>query len=647
MGKIQLLDKAVAELIAAGEVVERPASIVKELLENAVDAGATQISVEIRGGGIAYIRVSDNGSGIPAEEIPTAFLRHATSKLRRAEDLEGIATMGFRGEALASIAAMSRVEMTTRTAGEEEGTVYRMEGGVFQSGEPAGCPVGTSIVVRDVFYNTPARMKFLKKDVAEGNAIAQAVDRLAMAHPEIAFRFIRDGQTRLTTSGGGDLRAVMAAVYSREFVKDLLPVGYAHENGIRVTGLVSTPAGAKPSRGYQTFYINRRYVRTRTCAAAVEEAFKTLMPAGRFPACVLNLEIGAGSVDVNVHPAKIEVRFVDERPIFQAVYYAVKTALNRLENPLSAQGIQVRAGGEDNDRPVPQKPEPSGQQRMSAGQFREIFRFGSKEDSLWKKPVSLGASRLDIAVEEEPVSAAAPVIPNRSPYSDKISHPPRDTIFGEDAAKPTEKTTFNMTEQTEEVLGNPASPEPLRLIGELFGTYILLESAEAFLLVDKHAAHERICYERLKSGVDAGESQILLTPQAVTMNKRDYAATLENLEALSKVGFAVEDFGDGTVMVREVPIELQQQDIGYILLEVVDKLRRGSGDLTPAALDRIYYSIACKSAVRGGEKSSPEELRELVRRLEENPQVTHCPHGRPVTVALSKYEVEKMFGRQG
>lgn len=641
MPKIHVLDKAVAELIAAGEVVERPASIVKELIENAIDAGSTAVTVEIRGGGIGYIRVSDNGCGIAREDIPNAFLRHATSKVRTADDLTGILTLGFRGEALASIAAMCRVELTTKTAGETEGTLCRAEGGEVLSAEPVGCPTGTTIVVRDVFYNTPARMKFLKKDTGEGNAVALAVDKCALSHPKVAFRFLRDGQDKLRTSGGGDLLAVIRAIYGKAFADGMLSIKYDYEDKIRVHGYVSNPSDAKASRTYQNFFLNGRYVRSRTASAALEEGFKNKLMSGKFPACVLNLHVGAETVDVNVHPAKIEVRFADEKPVFHAVYFAVKSAL----------AAAVGAGSPGSQRPEPppsfrtEKPAvatPAAQPRMTAGEFRALFDNNDKPGPRYSQPVSLRMPNIDVAVDED----FSGKIGGEPSGSDKKNTNASGIIWEGNARIPPRNDTISI-EPLYAREEQPQEESHARLIGEAFSTYILVERADELLLVDKHAAHERILYERLKARDNPKDRQVLLEPQAVTLSKEDYNAVIEGHSHLEGMGFSVDDFGDGTVLVREVPVELGQKDIAYIIGEIAAKLRAGNLDLTPEVLDRLYYSIACRAAVKGGDRNHPVELEAILHALGKNPDITHCPHGRPVTVALTRRKVEKLFGRLG
>lgn len=680
MAVINVLEKHVAELIAAGEVVERPASIVKELLENAIDAGAKNISVEILGGGVRMIRITDDGCGISREDLPKAFLRHATSKVRDANDLDSILTLGFRGEALASVAAMCRVEIITKTAEENEGTAYSIEGGNCTGCVPAGCPTGTTITVRDVFFNTPARVKFLKKDVSEGNSVAQVVDKCALSHPEIAFKFIRDGAVKLKTSGGGDLLAVIYAIHGREFANEMLAVDYVYEKFARVSGYISKPGAVKPSRTYQTFFINGRFVKTRTGAAALEEAYKNKIMGGKHPACFLNIELDAADVDVNVHPTKLEVRFVNEKPVFSSVYYAVKTALQKLETPLgiAAQGAKPIAdmfAGHADEMPI--------QQRLTAAEYRERYaeiHHAAKGDtglhepqqvqytnataeevtgktafiaepqqiqytdikpvSFTHKPLAMRSSRIDISVDDgEDFSSYSSV----STGFGKILPQKIGKISESHATKPDNIDTIPTEHENHaESIGNSTE---FRLIGELFETYILLEQNGELVVLDKHAAHERILYEKLKAEISYGNRQMLLAAQSVALSREEHTALLESLEQVERLGFLIEDFGGSTVVVREVPIELSSADIEYILREIADKLKNGSQDLTPHVLDRLYYSIACRSAIKARDKSSAAELNVLVRQLQENPSITHCPHGRPVLVRMTRREIEKLFGR--
>lgn len=632
MARINVLDQTVAELIAAGEVVERPAAVVKELVENAIDAGGRNISVEISGGGIRLIRISDDGCGIAKDDIPRAFMRHATSKVCKAEDLDEIMTLGFRGEALASVAAMCRVELATRTDDDEEGTVYTIEGGSFMGSGPVGRPRGTTIAVRDIFFNTPARMKFLKKDVSEGNAVEQVVERCMLSHPEIAFRFVRDGQLKLKSSGSGELLPVIAAVFGREISGGMRKVDYALDDSIRVEGYVTDPASARASRQFQVFFINGRYVKTKTAAAALDEAFKGKLQTGRFAACVLNIALSPGVVDVNVHPAKIEVRFANERPVFSAVYYAVKSAIAAAGQPDSGV-LSPELSVKLNAFTLRETPTTYDQPRIASSVPVFAAPEAERKNPL-SRPLSLRSPSIDIEVDEEPMRKKL----TNPRFSDKISLFDNDKIIETVAAK-TENSPTNNIEAAPQ-----ADAEDFRVIGEALGTYILLELGDSIVLIDKHAAHERILYERLRRDISLGNRQVLLVPQTVPMDQSDRAALLEHPEAAEKLGFMIEDFG-GSLMVREIPLELAQADVEQILSDLAAKLRRGSFDYSPAALDKLLFSIACRSAIKARDKNNPEELREIARLLRDDPSITHCPHGRPVRVRLSRRELEKMFGR--
>ena len=632
--RIHLLEKKVAELIAAGEVVERPCSVVKELVENCIDAGATAVTVEIKNGGVRYIRVTDNGCGIAREDVPTAFLRHATSKVYKESDLDAISTLGFRGEALASVAAVAHVELITRPSEEPIGTRYCIDGGEETLLEDAGCPKGTTILVRDLFYNTPARMKFLKKDVSEANAVASAVDRIALSHPEVSVKFIRDGKQERMTPGDGKLLSAIHAVFGRQFAQSLLPVDYAL-GGVKVSGYISKPSASRPNRSMQSFFINGRYVRTRTAAVALEEACKGSVMVGKFPACVLNIELNLTLVDVNVHPAKIEVRFVNERPIFDAVYHACKNALGAdtpaQEIDLSQVSKLVRTPKAEtaqqltlSSTPAPAKaPPPKRSVDRAAFQAPADISYAPSPivsiPSIPKAPAVPRNPGWDIVVEEEPKEPQAPPAP-KQPVNPPLA--------------PSKEPAPND--------GAPFARE-VRLIGEAFSTYILLECADELLLIDKHAAHERLLYERIKSQAQL-TPQLLLAPVTVTLDRESYAAVLENFETLSSLGFETEDFGAGAVLVRSAPLQMDGQDAGDLVAEIAGKLTKNVKDLTPERLEWVYHSVACRAAVKAGDHSNPRELFDLAKRtLEED--VRHCPHGRPVAVRLTKKQLEKQFGR--
>ncbi len=636
MPKINVLPREIYELIAAGEVVERPSSAVKELLENSVDAGADSITLEIKAGGIKYIRITDNGCGIAREDVRNAFTGHATSKISVSDDLDCVATLGFRGEALASIAAVSRVEMFTRTAEEETGTHAVVEGGQFISIDDAGCPVGTTIVVRDIFYNVPARMKFLKKDVTEANSVAAVADRLAVSHPEIAVRFIRDGKQTLCSSGDGKLISAVYAVYGKDFADSLIPVSGSNST-VKVEGYVSKPLAARANRNMQLFYVNGRMVRTKTACAALEEAFKGSIMVGKFPSCVLNLTMPYNFVDVNVHPAKTEVRFANEKEVFSAVYYAVKTALE--------QGDRVPA--QDASKIINQRVQ---KQWFSATEPAKQVHFQPVS-----QPVTPAPQKPAEPVETEPV--ALPVIQEKPPvlkvesptdsYSAQKDEPDligNFTPVKKDVAPVEVKTEQHEIKEEKIALTTEDVPQA-RAIGEVFGTYILVEYGKELLLIDKHAAHERIIYEQLKEQNKNIASQMLISPVAVHLSREEYAAVTADLDLLAESGFSVEDFGDGTVLVSEYPVILEGVDIAAQLTEIAGYLAKNIRQVTTEKLDWIFHSAACRAAVKAGDSTTLFEMQKFTEKVLSMPDIRYCPHGRPVIAKLTKHELERLFGR--
>ncbi len=653
MPKIQVLDKQVAELIAAGEVVDRPSSVIKELAENAVDAGATVITVEIRRGGVTFMRVTDNGCGIAPEDVPTAFLRHATSKVLLEDDLNSIATLGFRGEALASISAVAHVEMLTRAAGAETGVRYLCGGGEEGRLEEAGCPQGTTILVRDLFYNTPARMKFLKKDATEGNAVAGILDKLALSHPEISFRFIRDGKEQLHTPGDGKLSSTIYAVYGREFSSALIPVDYTLDH-VKVWGCVSAPTSSRPNRSMQNFFINGRFVRSRTAMAALEEAYKDSIMVGKFPACVLHLQLAFSAVDVNVHPAKMEVRFVNERPIFDAVYHGVKSALQAGDRPkvmewkkppVSPYAPVPERQEQLRLQPVPPTPQPKPVVSVPAARPapapRPVSLLQDSEKRPEKEPsFSRFVDRmLDQEVRPEP--ATAEPIPKTS-KTEPISPPLAPSLPKRPLEAPAAPEREPAPTNPQSSLGEFHS----RIIGEAFGTYLIVQySGEELMFIDKHAAHERLLYERLKRENAGGEAQTLLQPVTVTLDKEEYSAVLGHLEELSQVGFEVEDFGSGTVLVRTAPLLLDGGDAAGAVMEIAGYLASLKHRMTTEHMDWVYHNVACRAAMKAGDSISKEEMISLAEELERNPEVRYCPHGRPVYILLRRRDLERQFGR--
>ncbi len=645
MPKINVLPREIYELIAAGEVVERPSSAVKELLENSVDAGADSITLEIKAGGIKYIRITDYGCGIAREDVRNAFTGHATSKITVSDDLDCVATLGFRGEALASIAAVSRVEMFTRTVEEETGTHAVVEGGQFISIDDAGCPVGTTIVVRDIFYNVPARMKFLKKDVTEANSVAAVADRLAVSHPEIAVRFIRDGKQTLCSSGDGKLISAVYAVYGKEFADSLIPVSGSNST-VKVDGYVSKPLNARANRNMQLFYVNGRMVRTKTACAALEEAFKGSVMVGKFPSCVLNLTMPYNFVDVNVHPAKTEVRFANEKEVFSAVYYAVKTALEQGDKAPTQDASKII-----NQRVQKQlfaAVEPAKQLRFQQGvsvtpQPEKTFVKAVDYVTAEKSAVSTSAVK---PVYEEPASSSAAVESVSDNYS-AVDEAEPDLLGGyvSPVKSQTVEVKVEAPQSTPEIEITEEEKTHVRAVGELFSTYILVEYGNEILLIDKHAAHERIIYEQLKAQHKNIPSQMLLSPITVHLSREEYTAVIAGIDLLADSGFAVEDFGDGTVIVSEYPVILEGADIAAQLTEIAGYLADNIREVTTEKLDWIFHSAACRAAVKAGDVTTDYELRQFAERVLSMPDIRYCPHGRPVLASLTRRDIERLFGR--
>ncbi len=665
MPKINVLSKQLAELIAAGEVVERPASVIKELLENSIDAGADTVTVEIKNGGITYMRITDNGCGISREDIRNAFVSHATSKIANADDLNSIMTLGFRGEALASISAVARVEVMTATPDETVGTRYVIESGEEILCDDAGCPKGTTIIVRDLFYKTPARMKFLKKDVTEANAVAGVIDRIALSHPEVSIRFIREGKQVLITSGRGDLHTCIREVFGKEFAETLIPAS-AETNGVKISGYVSKPVAARPNRNMQFFFINNRLIKTGTGSAALSEAYKNSVMVGKFPSCVLNIELNPSLVDVNVHPAKTEVRFSDERMIFNAVYYACKNALAVGDTPK-----QVREIKKDFYK-APEKPAEQLTMQRKPEPVADFWQHIPKTQA----PVQTAKPVADVEVKSVEVKSAeikpVEVKPVQSQNVARLSSPDNkpcnkpetteDILLHSPAKKQEEPVNAEKTavrvipvEITEPVQPEKAdvpesekntfNDEEFLLIGEAFKTYIICEYCGKMVIIDKHAAHERIIYEKLKKESGERTPQLLLMPVTVTLSKEEYAATLENLELINDSGFEVEDFGGGCVIVRECPMELSADDVEEVISEIAGRFVDKKQDVAFEKMDWIFHSVACRSAIKAGNFTSRLEMERFAKQLLSMPDIRYCPHGRPVLIEMTKRELEKNFGR--
>ena len=630
MSKIIQLSPHVANLIAAGEVVERPASVVKELLENAVDAGATQVTVEIRDGGMTFLRVTDNGCGMSAEDARTAFLRHATSKLRTAEDLSAIATMGFRGEALAAIASVSRIDLLTKTPGAISGTGLHLEAGNIAEESEAGCPEGTTIIVRDLFFNTPARMKFMKSDTVEGSKVTAAVQLQALAHPEVAFRFLRDGKEVLSTPGTGSLEAAAYCVYGRDSGK-MIPLSSKWES-FTLTGFVSKPTDARPSRALQTFFVNGRPVKSRLLIAALEEAYRNQIMVGKFPACVLHLTVPANAVDVNVHPAKTEVKFLNEKAVFDCIHYGVLGALNKTQDSPQLQFRQTPPA-----RAAQKVAAPAATQKPAAPKQENFFRTMSAQE--YK---NFSAAAKD-APKPSPLAAAA----TAAAVERTVVLPIREQVVLPTAAPAPMPAPAPAVPEEPEQVAISAVPQdiPWRYVGELFHTYIVVEQGEDAYLIDKHAAHERILFEKLKANQEAISSQMLLTAIAHRLSPEGAAILLENQSLLEELGFEIQEFGENTVLIRQIPMDLDSAQAADALETLANDLLKGRKESRQNVRDELLHTVACKAAIKAGWDSSEQELKKLAEQVLSRDDLKHCPHGRPICITLTKKQLEKQFKR--
>lgn len=648
MPKINLLPKNVAELIAAGEVVERPASVIKELVENSIDAGATAITVEIQRGGITYMRVTDNGCGITHSDVPTAFLRHATSKIRTGEDLDSIATLGFRGEALAAVSSVAKVDMLTAVKNADSGTHYSIEGGTEVIYEESGCPEGTTIVIRDLFYNTPARMKFLKKDVSEGNACAAVIDRIALSHPEVSFKLIRDGKPTLATSGDGELKSAIYSVLGREFSSNLISVS-GENNGVAVKGYTCKPVACKPTRNGQYTFLNGRLVRSGTVVAACEQAYKNSAMIGKFPSFVLCINVPFDTVDVNVHPAKTEVRFSDEKRIFDAVYQAVKAAItsgdtrpqvklntpafNRFEHMTTAEYRQQKISEPPTvaEKIYNKPPVSLHNTKNNPLRFSQKPSFDFVEKTTFVAPD--GSETESMTAEEFKLKY------ENSKHSEKTQAEESKEVYNNlqnELKSETENFSANVEKEEEETL-------KITVIGEVFSTYIVAQFGDSVFMIDKHAAHERILFNELKKNKKT-EVQAMLTPIAVTLAKEEYNAVVTNTELLAESGFEVEDFGNSTVMVRAIPVFLVGEDISSVISEVASGILT-VGTVSTEREESIMHTVSCRAAIKAGNRISITEMQSLAEKVLTSKDIMYCPHGRPVAFEITKRELEKQFGR--
>lgn len=679
MAKINVLKKEISELIAAGEVIDRPASVIKELLENAIDSGADVITVEIKNGGRTYMRITDNGCGIAKNELPTAFLRHATSKISEKNDLDSILTLGFRGEALASVAAVAKVDVISKMQEEQFGAHYAIEGSQEIILEDSGCQDGTTIIVRDLFYNVPARLKFLKKDVTEGNSVSAIVNKIAISHPEISFKFIRDNKTELLTAGDGKLYSAIYAVFGKEFAKTLIPVDYSCD-GIKVTGFISKPLESKAKRNFQNFYINNRYIKSVTCMVAIEEAYKNQIMVGKFPACVLCLEIPPNLIDVNVHPTKIEVRFSDEKMIYNAVFFATKNALLLNDGTTELNVEKTKYFNTKELYNLPPK-ETATQLKFDMSEKKtasEVPNYQKESNQSFSKPQRDYFKKVEEFNEytsQKPLPQAPEISQRAVEYIENDKNPLDDEQVQDIQKiippKPMEIPKFKVVKDKESEVSNPeqdltdykyistnsfvkketekkaeekeiAKP---RLVGEIFRTYIIVEFDGEMYFLDKHAAHERYIFEQIKKREKVLSAQMFLEPIIVMLSFEEYDALIANLEQVSQLGFVIEDDVAPGVAVKGIPSIIEGTNPNDIIPELADNFLNCKNDPQLDLVDELFHSIACKSAIKANDYNDQRELQKLIDMVFFNEDIRYCPHGRPVMVKLTKRDIEKQFRR--
>ncbi len=689
MPSINILSREISELIAAGEVIERPSSVIKELVENSIDACSGSITVEIKRGGSTFIRITDDGCGISFEDVPKAFLRHATSKLCSRDDLNKILTLGFRGEALASVCAVAKVELMTKQRTDELGTHYIIEGSDEVMHEQTGCPDGTTIIIRDLFYNVPARQKFMKKDTVEGNMVCAIVNKVALSHPEIAFKMIRDNKIEFSTAGDGDLYSSIFAVYGKSFANDMIPVEY-EQDGIHVYGYCIKPLYSKANRSFQNFFVNSRYIKSQICTVAVEEAYKGAIMTGKFPACVIMIDIAPDTVDVNVHPAKVEIRFSDEKPIYSCLYFAVKSALMKsglvydfqLKPPVSDKPADIKyeqpeltqeyapsypavneAENSSGEKAVDPEPDSVTENNLKVT-------LPSHENNDYIKPPKINADiRINIPQTEvkpeietiRPISekstvmltssaGTAAAVSYRVPqtYKSQTDNTDREKIKISENFNYINRDSFRKKEDPPCIQqSKPVQKElSVRYIGEAFKGYVIVEIEDKIVIIDKHAAHERIIFERLKSENKESSSQYVMCPDGVLLTLDEAQALSDNVPVLEKMGFSLDMSKSPYVYVKAVPTIIAHLNMDELIPEVADNLRRNKLDPRPGAIDDILHTMACKAAIKINDNNSATELEKLAKDVYENENIRHCPHGRPVMFTISKYELEKQFRRK-
>lgn len=630
MSKIKVLSKDISELIAAGEVIERPASVIKELIENSIDAGAEHITVEIKKGGTSFMRITDDGCGMEYGDVPTAFLRHATSKISAKDDLDNIMTLGFRGEALASVSAVARVDVMTKRKADEYGTHYITEGSIERLHEKTGCPDGTSIVIRDLFFNVPVRRNFMKKDVTEANAISKIVQKTALSHPEVAFKFIRDGKLEFNSSGDGNIYSAIYAVYGKDLAGDMIPVSY-DEDGVKISGFVIKPLYAKANRTFQNFFVNGRYVKSLICQVALESAYNNLLMTGKFPVCILMIDVNPSTVDVNIHPSKAEVRFSDEKKISDSIYFAVKNAL--LET-----GLTYEFKFQNYDEIPESESNPNDNNIFTSPENIE-----EAESKLSENPVVS-----DIPAEYEINNKDTDRTINTDVFieaeEDSGEEENNNNISGFSYIN---QKSFEHTEPVQEKLPEFKEPEKkIHVIGEAFRNYIMAEADDNIIMIDKHAAHERVIFERLKNQNCRQYMQMILSENKILLSDEEFSEMETNSERLGNMGFLFDYSQKPYIIIKGVPDFLKELDMEEIIPEIAENFIQCRHNPETHATDDILHTMACKSAIKANDKNDISELQKLAEIVYNDENIRHCPHGRPVMFTMTKNNIERQFRRK-
>jgi len=663
MAVISVLDKSVSELIAAGEVIERPSSVIKELVENSIDAGAKHITIEIKNGGTTFMRITDDGCGMSPEDVPTAFLRHATSKISEKEDLDTILTLGFRGEALASVSAVAKVTVMTKRKEDDFGTMYEIAGDTHSDLEECGCPDGTTFIVKDLFFNVPARKKFMKRESTEGTAVSQIIQKIAISHPEIAFRLIRDNKQDFHSDGSGSLYSAIYAVYGKDFAHDLMEVDH-EENGIKVTGYAVKPLYSKNNRTYQTFFVNTRYVHSKTLSVALESAYENLVMTGRFPACVLFLEMSPDTLDVNIHPAKAEVRFSDEKKVIDAIYFAVKNAMLKAgliyEFQMPKREWTSPPKPQYEQKPlIPEKSAPEPEQKAIIPEPVSTPEPKPKQKQIIPETVKPPEPRQPLPKEDMPFGLPAfleqappprkwdaPTVASEK-YIDIDASDDKEEFPDEELTYFPENAPDSMPIPKVAKIAEKPLPYPnLKVVGELFANYILAQSGETFIIIDKHAAHERVIFERLRKANCKQFKQMLLEPCEILLTLDEFAVMQDNQERLDGMGFTFDFTNQPYVRTLSAPVFFAGMNLDEIVQEIAHNLLIGKVNPQSSALDDTLHELACKSAIRANDKNSISELQALADEVCNDENIRHCPHGRPVMFTVSKYNLEKQFRRR-